>query len=443
MDGSDRTRRGADRRAGRRDESPASRARRKAPRKPSAAEGRKRGAAAQPLSDISALRFGEMVRRSRLAQGLSQDQLAEVIGRNGTTLSRAMISSIERGKHLPGLEALLALTQALFLDLTEVAEIFHRAAPADVDLTGVTYDMAMQRARERFWAGAYRDAIAQFKAARDLAMLDPIDDDPVEERRRRAKADIGVATGLRRLGVPSAARRLTEQVINDTDGLPREQAAGYLLLSALLRNEAKLRMADDAINRAAEICGDLDPLIYLQCVTNKGAVLFSREEYKAAYETFLTARRLAEEHGSSRHVVHNQINLGQALISMGKTKQARKKLQDAATLARQREMPAFEASALASLAEIEFDCEELDAAAQHARAALEISRLNRHDLTHFAAEWILHSIAIRRHPKRTDGRRLARLRQLYGRLRHLQCVRVLDQYRDQYRAERSGEVMHE
>ena len=62
---------------------------------------------------LPAQTVGALFRAARRSQELSQEQLAALTRGRPGRVSRAMISAIERGVHLPGLEVLLTLAHAL------------------------------------------------------------------------------------------------------------------------------------------------------------------------------------------------------------------------------------------------------------------------------------------------------------------------------------------
>ncbi len=60
------------------------------------------------------IQFGKCLQQARLAKGLSQEQLAEII-----EVDRTYISLLERGKRNPSLMCINSLSQALDISLTE------------------------------------------------------------------------------------------------------------------------------------------------------------------------------------------------------------------------------------------------------------------------------------------------------------------------------------
>lgn len=69
--------------------------------------------------------FGRHLRELRLARGLTQQQLAELIDSN-----HPFISNMERGLTLPGLAMLLRLGIALECDISELVAVLDRSARA-------------------------------------------------------------------------------------------------------------------------------------------------------------------------------------------------------------------------------------------------------------------------------------------------------------------------
>ncbi|MBN9517756.1 helix-turn-helix transcriptional regulator [bacterium] len=71
------------------------------------------------------VKFGEIVRRRRLAAGLSQERLGELAGLHFTT-----VSLVERGKMVPTLVVVRKLADGLGCTMTElVAELEQESAP--------------------------------------------------------------------------------------------------------------------------------------------------------------------------------------------------------------------------------------------------------------------------------------------------------------------------
>lgn len=69
------------------------------------------------MNRVELRRFGENVRRTRLQQGLSQEELANLTG-----LHRTYIGGIERGERNVGLLNIVRLARALKIDVSELLE---------------------------------------------------------------------------------------------------------------------------------------------------------------------------------------------------------------------------------------------------------------------------------------------------------------------------------
>lgn len=359
--------------------------------------------------------MGLLFRAAREAQHLSQDQLAAMTGGPDAKLSRTMISSIERGRHSPGLETLVCLTRALHVDPAEVFERVDLAMAQPVDLTGVGLDELNRRARESFWAGDFRTALATYDAMLERLVLDPPED--AEERtRQHARVEINRAAALRRCGALKASRGAAERAIALAERSPGLQAEAYTVLASLLNQMANLPLARDASNRAVELSakGDID--IQVHAWTGRGAILYRSGSFEEARRAFLEAGALGRRASDRHHLVHIEGNIGMCLLGLGRREQARKRLMNAVELARKQAVPALEASWLVELGRIALDQQLLDEADRYTEAALRIARPREHLSTVFRAEWVRHLVARRRDPRAADRQRLAYLRKLFLRL---------------------------
>lgn len=64
--------------------------------------------------------FGARIRELRKAQGLTQDQLAEILG-----IEQKYVSLIEHGKSYPSLDRLMRIAEALKVPLPSLFEFMH------------------------------------------------------------------------------------------------------------------------------------------------------------------------------------------------------------------------------------------------------------------------------------------------------------------------------
>ena len=89
--------------------------------------------------------FGDRVRRLRLAAGWSQDELARRAG-----VTRQLVGAVEAGRHIPRLDAGLALARALGTSAEALA------LPEHTEVTGV---LGPLRIGERVWLGRVGDRL--------------------------------------------------------------------------------------------------------------------------------------------------------------------------------------------------------------------------------------------------------------------------------------------
>ena len=114
---------------------------------------------------------GNFLRSAREALRMTQAQVAEKTLESPWRLSRAAVSAIERGQNFPGLEAMLALSNVLYIDPKELIERARLTAVVPVDMTGLTDQELESRAGQLFWAGDFKRALAVYDAmAHKLAL---------------------------------------------------------------------------------------------------------------------------------------------------------------------------------------------------------------------------------------------------------------------------------
>jgi tetratricopeptide (TPR) repeat protein len=360
--------------------------------------------------------MGQFFRATREAQSLSQGQLAALTARRPPRVSRAMISAIELGRHLPGLEALLTLSQALHVSPAEVLERLELARVEPVETGGRTFDELDRLASECFWAGDVRRAAACYEAMLRLLCEEP-PADAAERARRTALIELRRGAALRRCGATTAARAAIEQAITRSEGMPEIQAQAYLLLAALLVQLGRLPLARDATERAIALASPLDDVkLRGWCWIERGEVLAASGDPARAREAFLRARRDVRLARDFRHAIKVEGNLGHCLDALGRPAQARRRYLGAVALARRDQAPASEALWLVELGRLALAGSELDEADRWAAAALRRAKPNDDLLTCFRAEWLRHLVHTRRHPDDGDRHRLAYLKRLYVKL---------------------------
>jgi len=371
----------------------------------------------RPLSGplTPAQTVGHFFRATRQAQDLSQEQVAELTRGRPGRVSRAMISAIERGVHMPGVEVLLTLAQTLHISPNEVIERLELCRGIDVETAGLTHEEADRRASKAFWAGDHRHAAAYYDSMLRNLEEQPLDD-PNEHRRRVATLEIRRGTALRRCGITTTARSAIEHAIELADGDPDLQAQAYVVLVALLVQLGCLPLARDAADRAVQLAAGCEPRVQGWAWIEKGEVLAASGRFSDARKAFLEARRQVRLADDRNHQIHVEGNIGACLHGMGRPSQARQRYVKAVELAREFEVPAAESLWLLELSRLSLDERNLEQADSYAQASLKIAKAHDQLLTCFRAEWMRHRIHRLQHPDDADRHRLAYLRRLYTRL---------------------------
>jgi tetratricopeptide (TPR) repeat protein len=382
--------------------------------------------------------IGFFFRRSRESLNLSQEQLAALTNGNPGRVSRAMISAVECGRHLPGLEVLLTLTQALHISPAEVLERLELSR-ADVETAGLTEEQLEVEAGQRFWEGNFRQAVACWDALlrRLEAELQP---DPAARDRRIATIEVRRGTALRRCGATAAARAAVERAITLADGDADTQARAYVVLATLLVQLGRLPLARDASRRAIELADESgETKVQGWAWIVQGEVLHGVGDYRDGYRAFLQARRFVKAAGDEKHEIQIEGNLGSCLYGLGRYGHARRRYQRAVSLARRQDVPASEALWLVELGRVAFKQGRLDEAYDRAGAALKIAKPREHWVTTFRSEWLRHLVNQRQEPSDPDRHRVAYLRRLFVRIEEHRGIEEVQEFKRIYCSSREPE----
>jgi len=398
-----------------------------------AARKRRGGRAASPRrstgTELEAAQqaIGLFLRATRESKGLTQDQVSKMTRGSAWQLSRAAISAIERGQNFPGMEAMLALSQVLYIDPKEIVERARLSTVVPVDLTGLSYEDLEQRAKEHFWAGEFKQALLVYDAQLERLALDP-PASPTESAARVAILEVRRATALRRAGAMLSATATAERAIGLSTSFPEIQARAYVVLSSLQAQRGNLPLARDAADRAVELAdkaGDARTQGWAWNV--RGKVHFMARQFERARDAYLEARERAERAGDLMHLSHNDGNIGMCWVELGRLDEAQDWITRAFEQARRLGQPALEASWLIELGKLALRRDDPEEADRCAQAALRIAKPREHYLSIFRAEWLRHRIVRRLRPDDPDRLRLHYLRQLYL---HLDQFEGIDEIQD-------------
>jgi tetratricopeptide (TPR) repeat protein len=385
---------------------------------------------AQLRSTLSpAEQIGKFFRATRKAQSLSQEQLADLARRRPGHVSRAMISAVERGRHLPGLEVLLTLSQVLHISPSEVLERLELARGESIDASGMSYGELDRQASQCFWSGDPRRAVAYYDTMLSLLQED-LPPDADEALRRTATTELRRGAALRRCGAAVAARGAIERAITLSDGIPEIQVQAYLVLAALLVQLGRLPLARDASERALQLAADLtDVKLQGWAWIEKGEVLAAFGKHAEARDAFLQARKFIKQVGDFHHAIKIEGNIGHCLHELGRFDQARRRYLSAIALARRHKVPASEALWLVELGRLALRERQAPDADACALSALRIAKPLDDLLCCFRAEWLRHLVHHERNPGEPDRHRIAYLKKLYVQLEEHRGVEEIQQFK--------------
>lgn len=327
-------------------------------------------------------------------------------------LSRAAISAIERGQNFPGMEAMLALSNVLYVDPKELIERARLSTAVPVDVTDMSLEQLDQRATQYFWAGDFRQSLSVYDAMLEKLALETHHDREWVTT-KVASLEIRRATALKRAGALLSAVATAERAISLSAELPQIHVEAYIVLADLQCQRGHLPLAGDAAKRAIELAEKATPRVQGWAWMVHAHVLFLAGEFESARKAFLEARKYAQLAGDEQHLTHIEGDVGMCWVELGQIDEAQRWVVRAVERARQQSQPALEASWLVELGKIACRQDTLDEADSYATAALRIAKPREHLMTIFRAEWLRHRIVRRLRPEDSDRHRIAHLRKLY------------------------------
>ena len=340
-------------------------------------------------------------------------------------LSRTAISAIERGQNFPGMEAMLALSNVLYVDPRELIERVRLATIVPIDVTGLSFDELEKKAAGHFWSGEFREALSVYDALLEMIALEEKQDAATQTR--LARLEVQRSAALRRTGALAAATATAERAIALAVDAPSIQAEGYIVLAGLHCDRGLLPLANDAAQRAIELAADADLKTQGWAWVVKASSLYLAGKYEQARKAYLEARACAVESNDRKHQTHIEGNIGACWLGLGLIAEARTWVRRAIALAHEEGQPALEASWLVELGKIAAQEKRYDEADNYARAALRLAKPLEHRMTVFRAEWLRHRLVKLRNPEESDRHRLAYVRKLFMLLdRHEGIEEVLE-----------------
>lgn len=375
--------------------------------------------------DALAATVGRIFRAAREEQRLSQEQVAALSASRSAGVSRTLISAIERGRSLPGIEALVSLSRVLNIEPREILERVDLSVSVPVDVTGLAPRELVTKGNDSFLSGDYREALAHYDAAADLLVLEG--DDSREARELRVRIEINRSVALRRSLALKAAQTAAERAVELAREFAELRTEAYMALASVLSQEGLHVLARDAAERALAEADGADAKHRCQAWAQLGGTLLRARQFEEARRAYLRARELAIRARDLRERNKIEGNIGSCLQELGKRGQAGARFRKAVELARKAGDRSMEASWLVALGRIALAERRLTDAERCAEAALRIVRPLGQRLTVFRAEWLLHGVLVEREPGARDRRRLAHLTRLWRELSH---CRQLDDVRE-------------
>jgi tetratricopeptide (TPR) repeat protein len=358
---------------------------------------------------------GTLFKAAREAQRLSQYQVAALTRGRPGEVSRTLISAIERGRSLPGLETLVSLSRVLNIEPMEVVERVDVGMSEPVDLSGLSTQEMLEFGRECLRSRRHREAITVFDSLAERLLAEP----PEGEREAlamRARVESNRALALRHCGALRAAQSSAQRAVELSRDDPEGLANAYMILASVLSFEGLHTLARDAARRAVELTRELGPARQCQAWNQYGSVLQLAGRPEEARQAFVRALGLAVRAQDLHHRIKVEGNIGTCLTDLGRKRQARARFAKAVRLARNCGDGAAEAFWLIELGRVAFDQGRLDEAEECGHAALGRIAPDGEPLTIFRAQWLLHRIVRVRDPRAPDRQRLAQLRRLWSRL---------------------------
>ena len=359
--------------------------------------------------------------------GLSQERLARLTSDLPWPLSRSAISAIERGRYLPGIEALLAYSKVLHLDPEEVLERARLALPARrPELSGHSFEELESRAEELGRSGDHYGALVVWDILRDRLAQEP-SAGKAQHARSLATAELGRANSLVREGAPLAARSAAERALTTSVGFPTIQVEACLCLVELHLLSGNPLLAEDAAQRAATLAVECETAVQGRVAMATGSVHFQAGRLEDALRVWLAGREAVRRSSDGSLLTQIAGDIARCHRALGRLGAARAGFFRAIELSRRHQLSVLEGHWLIELGWLALESGDPAEARRCAAAALRIARPREHVINVFRAEWLEQAIAQREDPEAFDPARFRRLKKLLPQLgEHASCTEVAE-----------------
>lgn len=376
------------------------------------------------------INVGRFLKARREALGLSQEEIAALSTRTPWRLTRAGISSIERGNNFPGLEALLVYRFALDVrpaELLEIATIASSDAPDDRRPPG---DSSLAAAHHAISARRFDDAQAIYRRILQAGVESAVPA-PASPARRRAYLLLRLSSALAGCRSPLAAEEAARAAVDQAQGVPEIRADASIRLAELQLARGAIGAALESSTGAIDLAGNLSPPVRAAALLVHGKALLRAGSAEKARGSLLSARKIYRDHRDRAGKIEATGRIGLCLIAMNRRREARRWLQAAVRSARRHRLVDAEGCWNIELGRLSLEAGQTEEARSIATAVMRSGKSHGKPLLSFRAAWLRIRIS-RGDPRGEDNRKiLALLCRLYPHLERREDIRELAEFRDE------------
>ena len=277
--------------------------------------------------DPHAERFGHYLRRVRESKKLSLDAVEEMAMGYPDRLTKSHLSRIENGLAEPTFRRLYSLSQIYGVPVTTLAERFELDLLRErVPEPEVPEDLATLR--ERVWRlvdeGRFLDALIVL----DARLL--FEDHEGEHAAERIAFSIQRVHCLNRIGHYETAKQESERILEIATLTTRDRVVTLHFLAVACLRQSKCAVAMLAVDHAERLVQEIDDRARLEAhlLQTKGQVLTGLGEFASAAGCFERAAEGFKAAGKMFEWTRATRNLAAAYLEQGKTKAARRFLDE-------------------------------------------------------------------------------------------------------------------
>jgi transcriptional regulator with XRE-family HTH domain len=320
------------------------------------------------------LRFGRYLRRIREDRKLSLDAVEEMTTGYPEPVTKSHLSRIENGRAVPTFPRMFALCQVYGVPISSMAERFEtdlrRVESASVD--GLTRGEIFERLTELRNCGRY-DAALDITTGLMEQLRDQDAGFEMESSRRVAEWHVNCLVHLDRF---ETAKIQCENLLGVFPEDSRQHLNVLLSFIQCSYRLGRFTVALMGLHRVDTILSEHDwpPRVVGIVETVRGPAFFTMGVHDRAAECFERVIRTFGELGDPFEVCRARINLGTALIELGKLGAALRHLVNATRVAEKQKYTRLQALGLSCLAVVHYRKEDLESAEKYAIRSNGIAR---------------------------------------------------------------------